>query len=227
MGRGLECFLKAKKVGSISHDMGQDYLSFGEGEARLTKQQMLALGYFAIFRKSLKSLGGYSVPKHELADRLTPDGVLLATIYWSELHGGVCGPFALHGPLKVFFAEERAAFMDWQAEMGYGLSAKKGNRDTPQDYRPAVERWLGGNKSGSPRSLWYKDAIKLGRHRRLLTDVRKKLPERKQPLESQAEEPYEETEVATAPATEDDTHEVACGCIVVLVVIGLLCWRFL
>ena len=207
--------------------MRQDYLSFGEGEARLTKQQMLALGYLAVFRKSLKSLGGYSLPKHQLADSLTPDGMLLATIYWGELHGGLCGPFALHGPLKVFFAEERAAFMDWQAEMGYGLSGKKGNKDTPQDYRPAVERWFGGNKSGSPRSLWYKAAIKLGRHQRLLSDVRKPLPEMKPRRELPAGGADDGMAGASPPAAEEksDDGATACGCFFVLLV-GLGLWWF-
>lgn len=207
--------------------MGQDYLSLGGGEARLTKQQMLALGYFAVFRKSLKSLVGYSLPKHELADRLPVDGVLLVAIYWGELHGGVCGPFALHGPLKVFFVEERAAFMAWQDGMGYDLSAKKGSKDSLEDYRPAVERWFGGNKPGSPRSVWFKAAIKLRRHRRLLSDVRKQLPKNKPRQELPSGGVDDGMADAPLPATKGngDDGATACGCFFV-VLVGLGLWWF-
>jgi hypothetical protein len=206
--------------------MPREYLHFDD-EAAGRDQQVAALAYYAVFRKSVRRIAREPLKSLDFEKEMTSQAKALAGAYWAVTHCGICHPHGLRGPLAKFFEEEYAAFMAWQREMGYQFSSRQRNPDQPGDYRPAVERWLGDFRAEAPRSQWFAKKIQTVRYRRLLTDVKKALSTK--PIASSEPVDDEPEDVGSAEAEPHPDSEGALSCLVlVMLAVGVFfLWRWL
>ncbi len=203
--------------------MPREYLHFDD-EATGREQQVAALAYYAVFRKSVRRIAREPLKSLDFEKEMTSQAKALAGAYWAVTHCGICHPHGLRGPLAKFFEEEYAAFMAWQREMGYQFSSRQRNPDQPGDYRPAVERWLGDFRAEAPRSQWFGKKIQTVRYRRLLTDVKKALSTK--PIASSEPVDDEPGGSDAEPVASPSEWSESCGCLVIILLLTVALFVF-